>query len=151
MVQENQTDPKIEQIDHIRDAVRQLCQKYGEDYWLEMDRNHGYPTEFVNELTDAGFLGVLIPEQYGGSGIGRIGGRCGHGRSPADPEHMPVSVTRRCTFMGSVLRHGSEAQKSAYLPRIASGELRLQSFGVTEPTTGSDHHSTENHCPQRGK
>ena len=137
MVQENQTDPKIEQIDHIRDAVRQLCQKYGEDYWLEMDRNHGYPTEFVKELTDAGFLGVLIPEQYGGSGLGVLEAAAVMEEVCRSGAHAGVCHAQMYV-MGSVLRHGSEAQKSAYLPRIASGELRLQSFGVTEPTTGSD-------------
>ena len=131
MVQENQTDPKIEQIDHIRDAVRQLCQKYGEDYWLEMDRNHGYPTEFVKELTDAGFLGVLIPEQYGGSGLGVLEAAAVMEEVCRSGAHAGVCHAQMYV-MGSVLRHGSEAQKSAYLPRIASGELRLQSFGVTE-------------------
>ena len=125
------------EITEIRAAVRQLCSTFGEDYWLELDRSRGYPTEFVKALTDSGFLTVLIPEAYGGSGLGvyeasiimeevcRSGARGG-------ACHAQMYV------MGSVLRHGSEAQKKHYLPKIASGELRLQSFGVTEPTTGTD-------------
>ncbi len=125
------------EIDGIRTAVRQLCARYGEDYWLALDRDRGYPTEFVRELTEAGFLTVLIPEAYGGAGLGVREAAvvmeevCRSG-AHAGACHAQMYV------MGSVLRHGSEAQKRRYLPAIAAGELRLQSFGVTEPTTGTD-------------
>ena len=125
------------EITEIRAAVRQLCSTFGEDYSLELDRSRGYPTEFVKALTDSGFLTVLIPEAYGGSGLGVYEASiimeevCRSG-AHAGACHAQMYV------MGSVLRHGSEAQKKHYLPKIASGELRLQSFGVTEPTTGTD-------------
>ncbi|HEX7037564.1 MAG TPA: acyl-CoA dehydrogenase family protein [Pseudomonadales bacterium] len=121
----------------IRNSVRQLCARYGEDYWLRLDRERGYPTEFVRELTEAGFLTVLIPEEYGGAGLGVKEAAvvmeevCRSG-AHAGACHAQMYV------MGSVLRHGSEEQKRRYLPAIARGELRLQSFGVTEPTTGTD-------------
>lgn len=125
------------ELNEIRQSVRQLCEGYGEDYWLELDRSRGYPTEFVKELTEAGFLTVLIPEEYGGAGLGVLEASvimeevCRSG-AHAGACHAQMYV------MGSVLRHGSAEQKSEYLPRIAAGELRLQSFGVTEPTTGTD-------------
>jgi acyl-CoA dehydrogenase len=121
----------------IRESVKQLCESYGEDYWLELDRTRGFPTAFVKELTDSGFLTVLIPEEYGGAGLGVVEASvvmeqvCRSG-AHAGACHAQMYV------MGSVLRHGSEAQKQYYLPKIAAGELRLQSFGVTEPTTGTD-------------
>jgi acyl-CoA dehydrogenase len=125
------------ELKEIRQAVRQLCEGYGEDYWLELDRTRGYPTEFVQELTEAGFLTVLIPEEYGGAGLGVLEASvimeevCRSG-AHAGACHAQMYV------MGSVLRHGSEQQKAEFLPKIAAGELRLQSFGVTEPTTGTD-------------
>ncbi|MEQ8860278.1 MAG: acyl-CoA dehydrogenase family protein [Pseudomonadales bacterium] len=121
----------------IRSAVRALCERYGEEYWLGLDRERGYPTAFVRELTEAGFLTVLIPEEYGGAGLGVREASvvmeevCRSG-AHAGACHAQMYV------MGSVLRHGSEEQKRRYLPAIAAGELRLQSFGVTEPTTGTD-------------
>jgi alkylation response protein AidB-like acyl-CoA dehydrogenase len=124
-------------LQEIRLAVRQLCANYGEDYWLDLDRTRGYPTEFVMELTRSGFLTVLIPEEYGGAGLGVREGAavmeevCRSG-AHAGACHAQMYV------MGSVLRHGSPEQKKNYLPKIAAGELRLQSFGVTEPTTGTD-------------
>jgi acyl-CoA dehydrogenase len=125
------------EITEIRSAVRALCARYGEDYWLALDRDRGYPTDFVRELTEAGFLTVLIPEEFGGAGLGVREAAvvmeevCRSG-AHAGACHAQMYV------MGSVLRHGSDAQKKKYLPAIASGELRLQSFGVTEPTTGTD-------------
>ena len=124
-------------IMEIRKSVRQLCEKFGEDYWLALDRETGYPTEFVKELTASGFLTVLIPEEYGGAGLGVFEAAavmeevCRSG-AHAGACHAQIYV------MGSVLRHGNDVQKKAYLPKIAAGELRLQSFGVTEPTTGTD-------------
>ena len=129
--------PEASDITEIRHAVRQLCAKFGESYWLELDRDRGYPTEFVQALTESGFLTVLIPEAYGGSGLGVYEASiimeevCRAG-AHAGACHAQMYV------MGSVLRHGSEAQKQYNLPKIAAGELRLQSFGVTEPTTGTD-------------
>lgn len=129
--------PEASDITEIRHAVRQLCAKFGESYWLELDRDRGYPTEFVQALTESGFLTVLIPEAYGGSGLGVYEASiimeevCRAG-AHAGACHAQMYV------MGSVLRHGSDAQKQYYLPKIAAGELRLQSFGVTEPTTGTD-------------
>lgn len=125
------------EISGIRSAVRALCARYGEDYWLALDRDRGYPTDFVRELTEAGFLTVLIPEEFGGAGLGVREAAvvmeevCRSG-AHAGACHAQMYV------MGSVLRHGSDAQKKKYLPAIAAGELRLQSFGVTEPTTGTD-------------
>ncbi len=125
------------EIQEIRTAVRQLCGRYGEDYWLALDRNNDYPTAFVRELTQSGFLTVLIPEEYGGAGLGVAEAAvvmeevCRSG-AHAGACHAQMYV------MGSVLRHGNDEQKRRYLPKIASGELRLQSFGVTEPTTGTD-------------
>jgi len=124
-------------LDSIREAVKQLCAKYPEDYWLDLDRTRGYPTDFVRELTESGFLTVLIPEEYGGAGLGVMEASvimeqvCRSG-AHAGACHAQMYV------MGSVLRHGSAEQKQYYLPKIAAGELRLQSFGVTEPTTGTD-------------
>ena len=126
-----------EECEGMREAVAALCERYGEDYWRRLDAERGYPTEFVREMNEAGFLSALIPEQYGGAGLGvldacvimeEISRRGAH----AGACHAQMYV------MGAVLRHGSESQKQAYLPKIASGELRLQSFGVTEPTTGTD-------------
>ncbi len=128
---------KESELAEIRHAVRQLCAQYGEDYWLELDRSNDYPTEFVKELTTSGFLTVLIPEEYGGAGLGVLEAAavmeevCRSG-AHAGACHAQMYV------MGSVLRHGNDEQKLKYLPKIASGELRLQSFGVTEPTTGTD-------------
>jgi len=124
-------------LSHIRESVRTLCAGFGEDYWLDMDRTGGYPSDFVEELTRAGFLGVLIPEAYGGSGLGVREAAAVMEEVCRSGAHAGVCHAQMYV-MGSVLRHGSEAQKQAYLPKIASGELRLQSFGVTEPTTGTD-------------
>ena len=124
-------------IAEIRAAVRQLCDKFGEDYWLQMEREDGYPAEFVSELTSSGYLGVLIPEQFGGAGLGVLEASAVMEEICRSGAHAGVCHAQMYV-MGSVLRHGSDEQKSRYLPKIASGELRLQSFGVTEPTTGTD-------------
>ena len=121
----------------IRDAVRDLCAQYPAAYFREIDRERSYPEAFVDALTRAGWLAALIPQEYGGSGLGLTEAsvileeinRCG-GNSGACHGQM--------YNMGTLLRHGSDAQKQAYLPRIASGELRLQSMAVTEPSTGTD-------------
>ena len=124
-------------LQHIRESVRALCSNYDEQYWLEMDRTSGYPTDFVRELTEAGFLGVLIPEQYGGSGLGVLEASAVMEEICRSGAHAGVCHAQMYV-MGSVLRHGTDEQKQTYLPKIARGELRLQSFGVTEPTTGSN-------------
>jgi acyl-CoA dehydrogenase len=121
----------------LRAAVRELCQAFPDSYWRELDQQRAYPDTFVKALTDAGYLAALIPEEYGGAGLGvleasiileeinRSGGNAG-------------ACHAQMYTMGTLLRHGSEAQKRAFLPAIADGSLRLQAFGVTEPTTGSD-------------
>ena len=129
------SDP--DQYQEIRDAVRALCAQYPDEYHRRIDEQRGYPEAFVDALTKAGWMAALIPQEYGGSGLGlaeasvimeeinRSGGNSGacHGQM---------------YNMGTLLRHGSKAQKEHYLPRIASGEWRLQSMGVTEPSTGTD-------------
>ena len=126
-----------ESFQEIREAVRALCRGFDSSYWQKADEQRAYPDDFVRALTQAGWMAALIPQQYGGAGLGlgeasvvleeinRSGGNSGacHGQM---------------YNMGTLLRHGSEAQKRRYLPKIASGELRLQSMGVTEPTTGTD-------------
>ena len=127
----------VDEHEHIREAVRDLCASFPAEYHRKIDEEHGYPEAFVEALSKAGWLAAMIPEEYGGSGLGlteatvvmeeinRSGGNSGacHGQM---------------YNMGTLLRHGSEEQKRKYLPKIASGELRLQSMGVTEPTTGTD-------------
>ncbi|WP_136620170.1 MULTISPECIES: acyl-CoA dehydrogenase family protein [Mesorhizobium] len=127
----------MESYQDIRDAVARLCARFPGEYWRALDRDMTYPGEFVAALTEAGWLSILIPEAYGGSGLplsaaaavleeiqraGCNGGAC----------HAQMYT------MGTLLRHGSEAQKQRYLPKVAAGELRLQAFGVTEPTSGTD-------------
>jgi acyl-CoA dehydrogenase len=121
----------------IRDAVRRLCAQFPGTYWRKLDRERTYPTEFVQALTRDGWLSVLIPEAYGGSGLG-ISTAC----AVLEEIHRSGCNGGACHAqmytMGTLLRHGSEAQKQKWLPKIASGELRLQAFGVTEPTSGTD-------------
>ena len=126
-----------ETFPEIREAVRRLCAGFPGEYWREKDRDRAYPAEFVQALTESGFLSVLIPEAYGGSGLG-----LGAAIAVLEEVHRSgcnggASHAQMYT-MGTLLKHGSEAQKQAYLPRIASGELRLQAFGVTEPGAGTD-------------
>ena len=121
----------------IRDSVRGLCGGFPGEYWRQCDRDRAYPTEFVKALTDAGFLAVLIPEEYGGSGLGiseaaAILGEIHKSGGNGGACHAQMYI------MGAVLRHGSDEQKQEILPKIATGELRLQAFGVTEPTSGTD-------------
>ena len=140
---------QADDLDQIRQSVRTLCAGFGEDYWLDMDRTGGYPSDFVAELTRAGFLGVLIPEVYGGSGLGVREAAAVMEEVCRSGAHAGVCHAQMYV-MGSVLRHGSDAQKQAYLPKIASGELRLQSFGVTEPTTGTDTTSLKTTARKEG-
>jgi acyl-CoA dehydrogenase len=126
-----------EEITAIRDAVTRLCADFDENYWLSLEKNKDYPTEFVTALTQAGFLSALIPEEYGGSGLGVVEASAILEEISRSGGH-PGACHAQMYVMGAVLRHGNDAQKSKYLPAIASGELRLQSFGVTEPSTGTD-------------
>ena len=121
----------------LRTAVRELCGRFSDTYWRDLDREGDYPEEFVKTLTEAGYLAALIPEEYGGSGLGIseasiILEEVNHSGGNSAACHAQMYI------MGTLLRHGSDAQKQEYLPKIASGALRLQAFGVTEPTTGTD-------------
>lgn len=126
-----------QEITDIRSAVGALCANYGEDYWRKLDAENAYPTEFVAEMTKSGFLTALIPEEYGGSGLGLLEA-CAILEEISFQGAHAGACHAQMYVMGSLLRHGSDEQKSKYLPQIAAGELRLQSFGVTEPTTGTD-------------
>lgn len=130
-------EPLEQSFPEIREAVRRLCAGFPGKYWQELDRERAYPTQFVRALTEAGFLSVLIPEAYGGSGLGLQAAT-----AVLEEVHRSGCNGGACHAqmytMGTVLKHGSEEQKQKYLPRIATGELRLQAFGVTEPTAGTD-------------
>ena len=121
----------------IREAVRRVCADFPQAYWREKDEAEQYPTEFIDALTRAGFLGALIPEEYGGTGLPLRAAAVILEEVCAAGCHAAAGHAQMYT-MGTLLRHGSDAQKRKYLPDIASGKLRLQAFGVTEPTTGSD-------------
>jgi acyl-CoA dehydrogenase len=129
--------PLGEDWPEIRDSVRRICADFSGAYWRELDRREAYPAEFVAALTDAGYLAALIPEEYGGAGLplraaGVVLEECHNAGCYAAAAHAQMYT------MGTVLRHGSPEQKAKYLPKIAAGELRLQAFGVSEPTTGTD-------------
>ncbi|MGZ8389002.1 MAG: acyl-CoA dehydrogenase family protein [Rhodoplanes sp.] len=128
---------ETEAITDIRAAVRALCGKFPGEYWRRLDRERGYPTEFVLALTEAGFLAALIPEEYGGSGLPMRAAAAIMEEIHASGCNGAACHAQMYT-MGTLLRHGSAEQKARYLPRIASGDLRLQAFGVTEPTSGTD-------------
>jgi acyl-CoA dehydrogenase len=121
----------------LKAGITEICKRYPGEYWRDLDSRREYPEKFVNELTQSGYLGCLIPPEYGGAGLGmREGGLI------LETIHANGGSASACHaqmyIMGTVLRHGSEAQKQAYLPKIATGDLRLQAFGVTEPDAGSD-------------
>jgi len=130
-------DAADETYPEIRAAVRAVCARFPGAYWRKLDAERAYPEEFIRALTEAGFLAALIPETYGGSGLGLR-------EATAILEEIQKSGCNGAAghaqmyIMGTILRHGSEEQKRTYLPKIASGELRLQAFGVTEPTSGTD-------------
>src|SRR5450432_1888766 len=127
----------VDEFAEIRESVRALCAKFPGEYWRALDRERGYPTQFVAALTEAGYLAALIPEEYGGSGLGIAAAA-----AILEEVHAAGCNGAACHAqmytMGTILRHGNAEQKQAYLPKIASGELRLQAFGVTEPTSGTD-------------
>jgi len=126
-----------EEIASIRAAVRALCADFPGEYWRKVDRERAYPTEFVEALTKAGFLAALIPEEYGGSGLTMTSAIAIMEEIQASGCNGAACHAQMYT-MGTVLRHGNADQKQRYLPKIASGELRMQAFGVTEPTSGTD-------------
>ncbi len=133
----------------IREEVIKLCKQYPGEYWRKLDREMAYPSEFVKALADAGYLAALIPEEYGGSGLPLSA-------SAAILEEIQragcngAACHAQMYIMGALLRHGSEAQKQRYLPGIASGELRLQAFGVTEPTSGTDTGALKTYAAREG-
>jgi alkylation response protein AidB-like acyl-CoA dehydrogenase len=133
----------------VLETVRRLCAGFPGDYWRACDRERAYPTAFVEALTEAGLLGVLIPEAYGGSGLGLSAAA-----AILEEIHAAgcnaAAVHAQMYTMGTVLRNGSEAQKQQWLPKIASGELRLQAFGVTEPTAGTDTTSISTQAVRKG-
>ncbi|MBO89331.1 MAG: acyl-CoA dehydrogenase [Rickettsiales bacterium] len=141
-----------EDYSEIREAVTKICDEYPGEYWRNLEDQGpegSYPTAFVKELTAAGFLGALIPEEYGGSGLPIRAGAV-----ILETVHANGCSAAACHaqmyIMGTLLRHGSEEQKRTYLPKIASGELRLQAFGVTEPTTGTDTTQTRTKAEKDG-
>ena len=141
--------PLGEDYPELRDSVRRVCERYTGAYWRGLESDSAYPTAFIDDLTKAGFLAALIPEEYGGSGLplraaAVILEEINASGCTASPGHAQMYI------MGTLLRHGSDAQKQKYLPGIASGELRLQAFGVTEPTTGSDTTCLKTRAVRRG-
>jgi alkylation response protein AidB-like acyl-CoA dehydrogenase len=126
-----------EEYAEIRLAVRRLCARFPGEYWRALDRVRGYPTEFVQALTEAGYLSVLIPEEYGGSGLPLAAAAAILETIQAEGCNG-AACHAQMYIMGTILRHGSAAMKQAYLPQIAAGTLRLQAFGVTEPGSGTD-------------
>ncbi|MCS4504782.1 Acyl-CoA dehydrogenase [wastewater metagenome] len=136
-------------IREIRDAVARLCGDFPGSYWRELDATRGYPDAFVRRLTEDGFLGALIPEAYGGAGLGLTAAGVILEEIARSGGH-PGACHAQMYTMGTLLRHGSEAQKSAYLPGVASGELRLQAFGVTEPGAGTETTAIRTFAERRG-
>jgi len=136
-------------LQEIRSAVSKLCAGFPGEYWRALDRERKYPTEFVQALTAAGYLSCLIPEQYGGSGLGLSFAATILEEIQASGANG-AATHAQMYIMGTLLRHGTEAQKRAYLPKIATGELRLQAFGVTEPTAGTDTTSIRTMAVRQG-
>ena len=127
----------MDEYQEIREAVAKLCAKFPGEYWRDLDRERAYPTAFVNELTESGYLSVLIPEEYGGSGLG-ISAAAAILEEVQKSGGNGGACHAQMYTMGTLLRHGTDDQKKRYLPKIAAGELRLQAFAVTEPTSGTD-------------
>jgi acyl-CoA dehydrogenase len=138
-----------EEQQQIREEVRKVCREFPDAYWREMDKTRGYPDAFVKKLTELGWLAALIPEEYGGSGLGITEGsivleEINRSGGSATACHAQMYT------MGTLLRHGSAEQKKRYLPKVATGELRLQAFGVTEPNAGSETTRIETTATKRG-
>ncbi|MBC7282392.1 acyl-CoA dehydrogenase family protein [Hoeflea sp.] len=138
-----------EDIAEIRRSVAALCERFGNEYWRELDRERKYPSDFVNAMTQSGFLGVLVPEAYGGVGQGLV-----VAANILEEVHAcganAAAIHAQMYTMGTLLRHGSAAQKEMWLPKIATGEIRLQAFGVTEPAAGTDTTSIRTTAERRG-
>jgi acyl-CoA dehydrogenase len=139
-----------ESLTEIREEVAKLCARFPGEYWRKLDRERTYPTEFVRALTEAGYLAVLVPEEYGGAGL-----PLSAAAAILETIHASGCNGAACHaqmyIMGTILRHGSPAQKQVYLPKIATGELRLQAFGVTEPTSGTDTTSLRTFARKAGE
>src|SRR5829696_3699850 len=133
----------------IREAVVRLCAQFPGEYWRALDRENRYPSEFVNALTEAGYLSVLIPEEYGGSGL-PLSAAAAILEEVQRAGCNGAACHAQMYTMGTVLRHGSPEQKRRYLPDIASGRLRLQAFGVTEPASGIDTTSLKTFARREG-
>ncbi|GAC1335911.1 MAG: acyl-CoA dehydrogenase family protein [Beijerinckiaceae bacterium] len=144
------TDLRAKDHADIRESVVRLCADFPGDYWRRLDREQTYPSEFVDALTRAGFLAALVPEDYGGSGLGLSAAA-----AILEEVHRTGCNGAACHaqmyVMGTVLRHGSDEQKQRYLPGVASGEVRLQAFGVTEPTSGTDTTALETFARREGE
>jgi len=136
-------------LSEIRDAVAKLCAAFPMEYWRGTDRERRYPTEFVRALTEAGWLSCLIPEEYGGAGLPLAAAAAILEEIQRSGANGAACHAQMYT-MGTVLRHCSEAQKKKYLPKIAKGELRLQAFGITEPSAGTDTSSIRTTATRKG-
>ena len=141
--------PQGEEIAQIRQNVRKLCEAYPAEYWRKLDRENAYPSEFVSSLSEAGYLSVLIPEEFGGSGL-PLSAAAAILEEVQRAGANGAACHAQMYIMGALLRHGNHTQKEAYLPKIASGELRLQAFGVTEPTSGTDTSSIKTFARRDG-
>jgi len=133
----------------IRESVRKICAEFPDSYWREIDRASAYPQAFVDALTRSGYLAALIPEEYGGAGLGMSEAAVileEINRSPGNG----LACHAQMYTMGTLLRHGNESQKRRYLPKIATGELRLQAFAVTEPNAGSETTRLQTSAVRRG-
>src|SRR5215213_250752 len=142
-------NPRFSQFQEYRQAIRELCGRFDSKYWQDVEAQSGYPEAFVKALTEAGWLAALIPEQYGGGGLSMTEASIileEINRSGANSGACHAQMY----IMGALLRHGSEEQKQQYLPAIAAGDLRLQSFAVTEPTTGTDTTRTKTFAAKSG-
>jgi len=140
---------RTDEQESIRSAVRALCARFPDEYWRELDRAGEYPERFVRSLTEAGWLGALIPTEYGGTGLGLADAALIIEEINASGGNAAVAHAQMYT-MGTLLRHGSDEQKRRHLPRIAKGEVRLQAFGVTEPEAGSDTTRIKTMATKRG-
>ena len=141
----NLTDPHAE----IRQEVAKLCARFPGEYWRKLDQQRAYPTEFVRALTEAGYLAALIPEEYGGAGL-TLSAAAAILETVQAEGCNGAACHAQMYIMGTILRHGSDRQKQQYLPKIATGELRLQAFGVTEPTSGTDTTSLRTFAKREG-
>ncbi len=137
------------QWDDIRDGVRAVCAEFPNDYWVKLDHESAYPSAFVDALTKAGYLSALVPEAYGGSGL-PLSAACAILETIHETGCNAAACHAQMYTMGTVLKHGNEMQKQKYLPGIAAGTLRLQAFGVTEPTTGSDTTQLKTRAEKKG-